>query len=209
MRRAVTNDLTEAERVTLVKWSRGKRTAARVVERTRIILLAADGLENREIAQQLGVTQPTVGKWRKRFSQDRLAGIEKDLPRGGRKQSVRGRLEAEIIRKTTQEKPAAATQWSVRTLAKAWLAKHPRFHRHFIPTSSSWLNIIERWFRNITQDRIRNGVFRSKEELIEAINDYIRHHNENPTTFVWTKSAEQILEKVSRAKAALNNSTTA
>ena len=119
MRRAVTIELTEAERLTLVKWSRGKRTAARVVERTRIILLAADGLENREIAKQLGVTQPTVGKWRKRFSQDRLAGIEKDLPRGGRKQSVRGRLEAEIIRKTTQEKPAAATQWSVRTMAKA------------------------------------------------------------------------------------------
>jgi hypothetical protein len=79
---------------------------------------------------------------------------------------------------------------------------------HFIPTSSSWLNIIERWFRNITQDRIRNGVFRSKEELIEGINDDIRYHNENPTTFVWTKSAEKILEKVSRAKAALNNSTT-
>ena len=119
MRRAVTIELTEAERLALVKWSRGKRTAARVVERTRIILLAADGLEKREIAKQLGVTQPTVGKWRKRFSQDRLAGIEKDLPRGGRKQSVRGRLEAEIIRKTTQEKPAAATQWSVRTMAKA------------------------------------------------------------------------------------------
>lgn len=84
-----------------------------------MILTAANGLENSEIAKQLIVTQPTVGKWRRRFGEGRPAGIEKDLPRGGRKQSVRGRLEAKTVRKTIREKPAAATQWSVRTMAMA------------------------------------------------------------------------------------------
>ena len=75
---------------------------------------------------------------------------------------------------------------------------------HFTPTSSSWLNVIERWFRDITCNRIRNGVFRSVEQLEQAIKDYIDHHNANPKTFVWTKKAEDILEKVKRARAALN-----
>ena len=361
MRRAVEIELTEEERATLLKWSRGKRTQARVVERAKIVLAAADGKPNKQIAEELGVSQPTVGKWRNRFSKQRLPGIEKDLPRGGRKPSVRSKLEAEIIRKTTQELPPDGTQWSVRTMAKAvgvskatvqrvwrdnglkphlvrtfkvsndkqfaeklvdvvglylnpperalvlscdeksqiqaldrtqkslpmfpgrkktlthdykrngtttlfaaielaegkiiaecmkrhrhqewlkflkkidaetppdldlhlivdnycthkhakvaaWLKRNPRFHIHFIPTSSSWLNVIERWFGKITQDRIRNGVFRSVEELVEAIMSYVEAHNADPKTFVWTKSAEQILSKTRRARAALNNSTTA
>lgn len=360
MRRAVEIELTEDERITLLKWSRGKRIEARVVERAKIVLLAADGKQNQEIAVELGVSQPTVGKWRKRFAEQRMPGIEKDAPRGGRKPSVRSKHEAEIIRKTTQETPPNATQWSVRTMAKAigiskatvqrvwrdnglkphliktfkvsndkqfveklvdvvglylnpperalvlscdeksqiqaldrtqkslpmfpgrkktlthdykrngtttlfaaielaegriiaecmtrhrhqewlkflkkidaetppeldlhliadnycthkhakvksWLKRHPRFHMHFIPTSSSWLNVIERWFGKITQDRIRNGVFRSVDELVRAIKDYIEHHNADPTTFVWTKSADEILQKTTRARAALNNSTT-
>lgn len=361
MRRAVEIELTEEERTTLVKWSRGKRTQARIVERAKIVLAAADGKPNKQIAKELGVSQPTVGKWRNRFSQQRLPGIEKDLPRGGRKPCVRSKFEAEIIRKTTQELPANTTQWSVRTMAKAvgvskatvqrvwrdnglkphliktfkisndkqfveklvdvvglylnpperalvfscdeksqiqaldrtqkslpmfpgrkktlthdykrngtttlfaaielaegkiiaecmkrhrhqewlkflkkidaetppdldlhlivdnycthkhakvtaWLKRNPRFHIHFIPTSSSWLNVIERWFGKITQDRIRNGVFRSVEELVEAIMSYVEAHNADPTTFAWTKSAEDILDKTRRARAALDNSTTA
>ena len=361
MRRAVEIELTEEERTTLVKWSRGKRTQARVVGRAKIVLAAADGKRNKQIADELGVSQPTVGKWRNRFAKQRLSGIEKDLPRGGRKPSVRSNLEAEIIRKTTQELPHNETQWSVRTMARAvgvskatvqrvwrdnglkphfvktfkvsndkqfaeklvdvvglylnpperalvlscdeksqiqaldrtqkslpmfpgrkktlthdykrngtttlfavielaegkiiaecmkrhrhqewlkflkkidaetppdldlhlivdnycthkhakvaaWLKRNPRFHIHFIPTSSSWLNVIERWFGKITQDRIRNGVFRSVEELVEAIMSYVEAHNADPKTFVWTKSAEQILSKTRRARAALNNSTTA
>jgi hypothetical protein len=85
-----------------------------------------------------------------------------------------------------------------------WLKRHKRFHMHFVPTSSSWLNVIERWFRDITCNRIRNGVFRSVEQLEQAIKDYIDHHNANPMTFVWIKKAEDILEKVKRARAALN-----
>lgn len=85
-----------------------------------------------------------------------------------------------------------------------WLKRHRRFHIHCTPTSSSWLNVIERWFRDIPQDRIRNGVFRSVAELEHAIRDDIAHHNAHPKTFVWTKKAEDILAKVARARSALN-----
>jgi transposase len=84
---------------------------------------------------------------------------------------------------------------------KAWLEKHPRFRMHFTPTSSSWLNMIERWFGEITRKRIRRGTFTSVQELIAAIDDYIRMNNENPKPFVWTKSVQTILEKVNDCKA--------
>jgi len=86
---------------------------------------------------------------------------------------------------------------------KAWLAQHPRFHLHFTPTSSSWLNLVERWFGEITRKRIRRGVFRSVPELVTAIEDFIRVNNENPKPFVWTKKVDDILEKVSHCKAVL------
>jgi hypothetical protein len=86
-----------------------------------------------------------------------------------------------------------------------WLKRHPRFKLHFTPTSSSWLNVIERWFRDLTQKRLRRGVFRSVDQLKKAIDDYIAHHNAHPKTFVWRKSAADILEKVTRAQRALNN----
>jgi transposase len=346
---------------TLTQWARGRRTPSRLVLRAKIVLAAAQGRENRMIASELGCTRRTVGTWRNRFAADRLAGIEKDAPRGGRTPAVRSAKEAEIIRKTTQEVPPNATQWSTRTMAQAmrvskdtvqrvwrdnglqphrtkgfklsndprfveklvdvvglylnppehalvlscdeksqiqaldrtqkslplfpgrlktlthdykrngtttlfaamelaqgkiiaecmprhrhqewikflkridaetppeldlhlivdnysthkhpkvqsWLKRHKRFHMHFIPTSSSWLNVIERWFRDITNDRIRNGVFRSVDELVRAILDYVDHHNADPHSFVWTKKAEDILEKTSRARAALNKIPTA
>jgi transposase len=83
---------------------------------------------------------------------------------------------------------------------KAWLAQHPRFQFHFIPTSSSWLNLVERWFGQLTQKRIRRGSFYSVPELIQAINDYLDAHNENPKPFVWTASAASIMEKINRCK---------
>lgn len=348
--------LTAGEEATLRKWSRGRSTPARLVLRAQIVLAAAEGRENRDIAAELGCTRRTVGTWRNRFAQQRLTGIERDAPRGGRKPSVRAAKEAEIIRKTTQETPPSATQWSTRTMARAvgvskatvqrvwrdnglkphrtktfkvsndprfveklvdvvglyldppehalvlscdeksqiqaldrtqkslplfpgrlktlthdykrngtttlfaaielaqgkiiaecmprhrhqewikflkkidaqtpadldlhlivdnysthkhpkvqsWLKRHKRFHMHFIPTSSSWLNLIERWFREITQDRIRRGVFRSVPELEQAIREYIDHHNAKPHSFQWTKNADDILAKVTRARAALN-----
>lgn len=84
-----------------------------------------------------------------------------------------------------------------------WLTNHPRFHLHFIPTSSSWLNLVERWFREITTKRIRRGTFHSVPELIQAIEDFIKENNKHPKPFVWTKSADEIIKKVNQCKAML------
>lgn len=356
MRVAKRVTLTDEQRATLMKWSRGRSTPARLVQRAKIVLAAADGRENKQIAAELGCTRRTVGIWRNRFVSAGIAGIERDAPRGGRPASVRSRKEALIIRKTTQETPPNATQWSVRSMARAvgvskdtvqrvwkdngfqphrmksfkvsndphfveklvdvvglylnppehalvlscdeksqiqaldrtqkslpiypgrlktlthdykrngtttlfaaielaegriisecmprhrhqewikflkkidaetppdldlhlivdnysthkhprvrnWLKRHARFHIHYIPTSSSWLNVIERWFRDLTQNRIRKGVFKSVAQLVDAIRHYVDHHNANPTSFVWTKKAEDILEKIARARKALD-----
>ena len=86
---------------------------------------------------------------------------------------------------------------------KRWLARHKRFHFHFTPTSSGWLNMVERWFGEISQKRIRRGSFESVSQLIAAIEDHLTHYNEAPKTFVWTKDADTILSKVARCKEAL------
>jgi transposase len=82
-----------------------------------------------------------------------------------------------------------------------WLEKHPRFHLHFTPTSSSWLNLVERWFRDLTEKAIRRGVFYSVPDLIAAIEQYLDTHNEDPQPFIWTASADSIIEKIARCKA--------
>jgi transposase len=87
---------------------------------------------------------------------------------------------------------------------KAWLRRHPRFHVHFIPTSSSWLNLVERWFREITDKRIRRGTFRNVNQLIAAIQEFIQTHNQDSKGFVWTAQADAILAKVARARATLD-----
>ena len=84
-----------------------------------------------------------------------------------------------------------------------WLAKHPRFHLHFTPTSASWLNQVERFFAEITRQAIRRGTFRSVPELEATINDYLAKHNETAKPFVWTATAQDILEKIDRAARAL------
>lgn len=86
---------------------------------------------------------------------------------------------------------------------QAWLAKHPRFHLHFTPTSSSWLNLVERWFRNLTDKRLRRGSFNSVADLIAAIEEYLTIHNEDPKPFVWTATSDSILAKVRRGRVAL------
>lgn len=357
MRVAQALTLTEAQRTALVRWSRGRSTPARLVLRAKIALGAAAGMLNKDIARQLGTDVNTVGRWRKRFAERGLDGIAKDAPRGGRKPAKRAKLAPRIIKKTTTEKPAGATHWSTRTLAKAlridksmvqrvwaagglkphlvrtfkvsndphfaeklidvvglylnppenalvlcadeksqiqaldrtqpslpmfkgrcatlthdykrngtttlfaaielaqgrligacmkrhrhqewikflalideqtpadldlhiiadnyathkhprvksWLARHKRFHVHFIPTSSSWLNLIERWFRDLTDKCVRRGAFGGVPELTEAIMNYIEAHNDDPKSIVWTAKAEDILEKVRRARATLDN----
>jgi transposase len=86
----------------------------------------------------------------------------------------------------------------------AWLAKHPRFQLHFTPTSSSWLNLVERWFRDLSGKALRRGVFHSVPDLIAAIEKYMQVRNIEPKAFVWTATAESILTKVRRGRVALN-----
>lgn len=357
MRVAVPITLTADERRQLKQFARGRSTPARMVLRAKIVLQAAAGKRNNEIAEELETQQKTVGLWRKRFAEQRIAGIEKDAPGRGRPAMTDAATVAEIIRITTQEDPPNATHWSTRDMAKVagvsaatvrriwaahglkphlfrtfkisrdpdfvekledviglylsppanaivlscdeksqiqaldrtqpslpfrsgrtktvthdykrngtstlfaalntatghvismcskrhrhgewlkflrlidretpehlavhviadnysthkhekvreWLARHPRFHMHFTPTSASWLNMVERFFRDITTKRIRRGAFPSVRNLTAAINDYIAEHNLAPKPFIWTAKASDILAKVSRAKAALAN----
>ncbi|WP_089723791.1 IS630 family transposase [Candidatus Thiosymbion oneisti] len=88
---------------------------------------------------------------------------------------------------------------------KAWLEKHPRFQLHFTPTSASWLNMVERFFRDLTTRQLRRGVFISVPELIQSIEGYIAEHNQNPKPFIWTAKASDILEKVVRANRRLSS----
>ena len=345
-----------SQRETLQQWARSRSLPARQVERAKIILLAAEGKTDLEIAATLNISNQKATRWRKRFLQFDLTGLEKDAPRPGRKPAISAKLKEELIRRTTQSKPANATHWSTRTMAaemgiseatvrriwhahglkphrlesfkiskdkhfaekledivglylnppehaivmcvdeksqiqaldrtqpglplkkgrcgtmthdykrngtatlfaalnvadgtvismcddrhrhqewlqflrvidqvtpagkalhliadnyathkhakvQRWLKRHPRFHVHFTPTSSSWLNMVERFFRDLTQNRLRRGIFRDVEELIMAIGDYIDRHNENPKPFIWTAKANDILEKVKRARKSLN-----
>ena len=355
MKTAPVITLSAAERKTLASWARGRSTPSRLVLRAKIVLAAAQGTMNKDIAVQVGTSKKTVSLWRSRFAELRLAGIEKDAPRPGRTPSIPTATVELILRKTTQEKPAGATHWSTRTMGqavglskatvsrvwranglkphlvktfkvsndphfaeklrdvvglylsppehalvlscdektqiqaldrtqkglplhpgrlgtmthdyqrngtttlfaaieltqgkvigtcqpkhrhqewikflklidaqtppeldlhlivdnyathkhpkvKSWLKRHPRFHVHFIPTSSSWLNLIERWFREITDKRLRRGTFQNVPQLIAAIVEYIEKHNTSPQPFVWTAKADEILAKVARAKATL------
>jgi len=357
MRIAPKVNVSAEDRKTLHRWARGRSTPVRLMQRAQIVLLAAEGRENQDIARAVDVSRQLVGRWRTRYAAHGLAGIEKDAPRSGRKPVRRDAIARRIIETTLHEKPTNGTHWSTRTLARAlgisdsmvrrvwlannlkphlsrtfklsndphfvekltdvvglylnppehalvlccdeksqiqaldrtqrglpikkgrcgtmthdykrngtttlfaalelaegkligtcmqrhrhqewlkflrlidaetpaeldlhlivdnyhthkhptvqrWLARHRRFHVHFIPTSSSWLNLIERWFREITQKRIRRGTFASVRQLIEAIMDYIEHHNQDPQTFIWTAKSEDILAKIARARAVLNN----
>jgi len=348
--------LTEQERTSLQTWARARSQPQRLVQRARIVLLAADGIESKEIATKLRVSRPTVQLWRERFLAFRTAGLEKDAPRPGRIPRIADDKIAAIVEATLHGEPPNATHWSTRVMAHAqgvseatvrriwkqhdlkphrvstfkvsrdpqfvqklidvvglyvnppdkalvlcvdeksqiqaldrtqpglpmkpgrcgtmthdykrngtttlfaalnmldgavigdclprhrhqefirflkridqetpseldlhlivdnyathkhphvrnWLRRNPRFHLHFTPTSSSWLNLVERWFRNLTEQRLRRGSFHHVKELIGAIRDYIGNHNQNPRVFVWSASVERILTKVAKCKEALD-----
>lgn len=111
--------LTEEQKQQLLVWSRGRRTPARVVRRAQIVLLAAGGKQNKQIAEELGIMPRIAALWRGRFLEQGLEGLERDAPRSGRKPSLSAAKVRSIVRKTTQEEPRGATQWSTRTMAKA------------------------------------------------------------------------------------------
>jgi transposase len=361
MRIAPAIELTPDQQSILEAQARSRSLPARVVDRSRIVLLAAEGKQDNEIAGSLSVTPKKVSRWRKRFLRLGVAGIEKDAPRPGRTPKINPRLIQRVVDMTTRQKPAKATHWSTRTMAEAvgiseasvrriwrahglkphlintfkisndpefaekledivglylnppehalvlcvdeksqiqaldrtppglplkrgrsqtmthdykrngtatlfaalnaangevyglcqerhrhqewlkflrlldptmpaylelhliadnyathkhpkvqrWFQRHPRFHMHFTPTSASWLNMVERFFRDLTQNRLPRGVFRDVEELIMAIGDYIDRHNKNPKPFIWTARASDILEKVKRARRTLDKGQSA
>ena len=348
--------MTKEQREIIDAWARAKKTPQRVVLRSRICLLAADGISHNAIAKKLNTSRPTVILWVKRFNEQGPTGISEDATHGTSTRCLEVEKVKAIVEATLHTKPKDATQWSTRTMAKAqgvsqstilriwdahglqphrvkpfklstdkkfeekltdvvgvylnppdkavvlcvdektqvqaldrtqpglpmkkgrcgtmthdykrngttclfaamsvlegkvlgacyprhrhieflkflrainrevtgdvdihmildnygthghpkvkaWLAKHPRFKLHFTPTSSSWLNLVERWFGEITRKRIRRGVFKSVSELIAAIEEYIRCNNENPKPFVWTKRADEIIDKVSHCKAVID-----
>jgi transposase len=357
MRMAVAVALNPKQRTALEHIARQRSLPERLVERARIVLRAAEGLQNKQIAAQMGMMPEKVARWRKRFIEGGIAALEKDAPRPGRTRTITEPQIKKVVTMTLRQKPSNATHWSTRTMAAAagisaasvrriwrahglkphlvrtfklsrdpaftekledivglylnppehaivlcadeksqiqaldrtqpglpmkkgrcgtmthdykrngtatlfaaldalegqiismcddhhrhqewlkflngidyvvpadkhihmivdnyathkhpkvqrWLARHPRFHMHFTPTSCSWLNMVERFFRDLTENRLRRGAFRSVEELVTAIDDYIVRHNENPKPFIWTAKATDILEKVKRARAARYN----
>src|SRR5437016_9814941 len=112
MRVAPTVVLEEGEQETLKQWARGRSLPARLVERARVVLLAATGKQDLEIAAEVGISNQKAARWRKRFLKLGLAGLEKDAPRPGRTPTITSAKVQEVVRKTTQERPANATQWS-------------------------------------------------------------------------------------------------
>ena len=110
--------LTDEQRTVLQRWARGRTTPARLVRRAKIVLLAAEGKENREIAEDLDIERTIVGRWRGRFATQGLAGIEKDAPRGGRLPTKRQQVAPRIVEVTTQQTPTSATHWTTNTLAR-------------------------------------------------------------------------------------------
>jgi len=354
---AVVIELREEEREQLESWARRRTSAQGLAMRSRIVLAAADGLKNTEIAERLGVTRPMVTKWRNRFSTDRLDGLI-DEPRPGRPRTVTDRQVEDVVVKTLESTPKDATHWSTRSMAeetgmsqsaiyriwkafglqphrqdtwklskdpqfvakvqdvvglylnpperavvlcvdeksqiqaldrtapifpmlpgvperathdyvrhgtsslyaaldlttgkvigslhakhraiefkkflqtidrevpqdlavhlvldnasthktpaiKRWLVAHPRFVLHFTPTSSSWLNLVERWFCELTTKKLQRSTHRSTRALNKDIRAWIETWNENPRPYVWTKTADQILESIGRYCNRINES---
>lgn len=336
--------LSDDERQTLERWARRPKSAQSLALRCRVVLACAEGADNTLVAEQLGLNQATVGKWRRRFVERRLDGLH-DEPRPGVPRSISDEDVERVVVKTLEETPEDATHWSTRSMAKAagmsqsavsriwrsfglkphlvesfklspdpqfiekvrdvvglylnppeaavvlsvdeksqiqaldrtapvlpllpgvaerrthdyirngttnlyaaldvasgqviadlterhrgeefrrflnlinrqvprhldvhlivdnasthttpaihrWLLRHPRFHLHFTPTYSSWLNLVERWFAELTEKWLRRGTHRSTKELEAAIEAWIERWNDDPKPFVWVKSADQIL----------------
>ena len=212
-------DLSEAQEQELQRWVRRAKTAQALVLRARIVLQTAAGKSDMEVAGQLGTTRATVGKWRRRFLRDGCDGLL-DEPRPGAPRTIGDDDVERVVVQTYADRlpPTAAAAASrqprpgdrpvpAAPVRLYWASIHGTeqtqhrvrvrgFHLHFTPTSASWINQVERWFAAITERQIRRGTHRSTEELEQAIDEYLTVHNENPKPFIWTKSADQILESL-------------
>ena len=354
---AVAIELSDQERLQLESWTRRRTSAQALAQRSRIVLLAADGLKNTEIAQRLEIDRGMAAKWRSRFAEHRLDGLT-DEPRPGRPRTITDEQVDAVITKTLEGTPRDATHWSTRLMArevgltqtavsriwrafglqphrqdtfklskdplfvdkvhdvvglylnpperavvlcvdeksqiqaldrtapilpmlpgtpqrathdykrsgtsslyaaldlssgkvlgalhsrhraiefkqflatidrevpadldvhivldnssthktpaiKKWLLAHPRFVLHFTPTSSSWLNLVERWFGELTSKLLKRGTHRSVRDLNTDIRAWMKTWNEDPRPYVWTKTADQILDSIARYCERINDS---
>jgi transposase len=212
--------LRDADESQIQRWLTAFGTPQQVALRSRIVLASAAGESDSAIAERLDTNRKTVMLWRNRFAHDGLESLWEVAPGRGRKPAYCVDKIQEIIDTTLQTKPKGMTQWSCRLLAAqlgvskstvntVWrshnLKPHPRFVLHFIPTSFSWLNLVERWFGELTSKRIRRGVFFSVEDLKKAIDEFLRAWNEKPKPFVWIATVESIVEKLARCRRTLEN----
>jgi transposase len=189
--------------------------------------LQASGARHADFrAKRSAIGRVQLSRWRDRYAESRIEGIEQDLPRGaplvkidvarviGQCQQRHTHSEwLKFLRKIDRETPKdkalhlIADNYATHKhpAVQEWLAKHPRFNMHFTPTSASWLNRVERFFCDITTERLRRGAFTSVPELVAAINKYVAHHSKEPKPFIWTESARDILQKVIRANSRLSS----
>jgi transposase len=169
--------LTADERQELERLTRRAKTAQALALRARIVLRCAQGLDM--------ATGKVLGQIHRRH---RALEFRKFLDHI--EASVPGDLDVHLILDNygTHKTPRI----------RRWLARHPRFHLHFTPTSTSWINLVERFFALLTEKQIRRGVHRSVEQLEDAIRAYLALHNRDPRPFRWTKTADEILDSVAR-----------
>jgi transposase len=180
--------------------ARRRSSAAGLAMRSRIVLAAADGGSNTELSQRLGLAIGTIQRWRNRFAEMRCDG-SLDEPRPGRPRVVG---DERINRKIDAEVPADLDVRLVLDNAsthktpsvKRWLTAHRRFVVHFTPTGSSWLNLVERWFAELTTKKLRRRTHTSVRQLNTDIRARIDTWNDNPRPHVWTKTADQILASI-------------
>ena len=190
--------LSEEERATLERWARRPTTAQALALRSRIVLAAAAGQANIEIGAALGCHPVTAGKWRRRFAQRRLDGLS-DAPRRGAPRTIGDEQVEAVVVKTLEQQPRNATHWSTRSMAaelavhvvldnvathrtaeiQRWLQRHPRFSFHSTPTYSSWMNLVERWFAELTTKWLRRGAHRSVADLTRDVERWVDDWNEH------------------------------
>jgi transposase-like protein len=186
--------LSDSDRGRLRGWVRRRKTAQALATRARIVLACAEpGSTNGGIAQALGVSRPTVALWRRRSAERGPDGLL-DAPRPGAPRKITdGQVERLGVHLVLDDLRTHKTG-----IVRDWLAKRPRHHLHFTPTSASWLNLVEGWFALLTLRQIRRGVFPTVEAPEAAIRRHIEATNADPRPFVWTKGADEILDSVRR-----------
>jgi transposase len=197
-RSAATIELSDDEESELRAVLRTPSVSQQQAMRARIVLRAAESASNTQIAAEVGVSLPTVWLWRRNFSERGLDGLQ-TAPRAGRPREIDDCEVALVLVRAYPRRPLHVVLDNSSTHSTPevmrWLQRHRRVHFHFTPTSASWMNMVEIWFSILTKQQVRRGVYHDVPELIAAIADFIDGYNDRAQPFVWTKTADQVLEK--------------